>query len=73
VEHHELEAIVAAILAGGAAPADGATPRKIVQDYRRVLKEIQDNGGLFDTSSIPAKKGCSLIASRGLTFAVVAA
>jgi hypothetical protein len=48
VENFELEAIVAAIIAGGTVKE--ADPAKVAVDrYRRILREIQQTGGLHQT------------------------
>jgi hypothetical protein len=49
MKHIELEAIVAAILTSGAAGSKGHTATRIVHGYRRVLKELQEGGGPYET------------------------
>lgn len=51
MENHELEAIIAAILAVGVAGGEGTTPWHIVDKYRRVLKQIQSDGGIYETEA----------------------
>ena len=55
MEHHELEAVIAAILAAGAVGSGSANAVGIVDAYRRVLKQLQDTGG--PTPSVTSQRG----------------
>jgi hypothetical protein len=46
MEHHELEALVAAILAAGSlSAAANHVPKAVVERYRMILREFRETGG----------------------------
>ena len=46
MENHQLEAIVAAILAAGTTDSTGTTPTTIVLRYRQVLRDLRKAGDI---------------------------